>query len=844
MRIKALTLHAFGRFSNKTLTFGEGLNIIEGKNEAGKSTIHTFIEGMFYGFFKPYIKNRGYTSKYEQYMPWLYDGYGGSLMIEDGGKVLRLERTFTKGKDRLAIYNHETGEDITDTYGYNKVTRLVEPGKKHLGLSQVMYRNTLGLIQQGSQTEKDLIKEIKDNMSNLGSAHSTTLSIERVLERIRTRRDAIGSNRKKASVYYHLTEEIKKLEARLVEIKEAEVIVANLKKEEDYYAKAIEENKQKRATYTLKIAYLDREKKRTILEKIKNLEVEEATLENRLKMNEQFATFNTEEMVQLRDTYNVLARLREQKNQLVDWQKKNKKILVSWQERKKEKKDIKKLEEKYKQINQIMRAYEEEEKKIEIKKQEYTYIKRQKIGADIKGKPSYGMGILGILSIIFLMTFYMGRQSLIHVAKQSEDVILGQSEKSMSLIPLGVILASIIGILILVGMAMTVIIKRKQQYDYKQACIKVDRLLEQMENIEQEIISREHRLEKWLIGEGVISFYELREKRDRLLEEQSMAKQFNKEQENIEQKVQSIKEGIHQQEKEIEQVEVDSKNIQEKQMRSLNTFGIFSKEEIQSSHERYKHYKEDLAEQKQLRLRKEELLAGESLESLKETVQQKLEIEVEKEATREILEVALDTIRTEQLSLVERRGEISSKKQEEEKVAGEKAEVEEAIEQSKKQQKIYDRKLEINEKMYRIIEVIAEETQNNFAPELNKVLSSVIETVSQGKYKDIKVNPDMVLTVVDTNAHKTVRATDLSSGTIDMFYLGLRLGIVQVVTQGKNVPLILDDAFSQYDDARLGATLSLLMRQHRQVLLFTCHTRESTYLKQAGLKHNLIKLEG
>ncbi len=51
MILKELRLISFGKFQNKTICLEEGLNIIYGENESGKTTIHNFIDGMFYGFF-------------------------------------------------------------------------------------------------------------------------------------------------------------------------------------------------------------------------------------------------------------------------------------------------------------------------------------------------------------------------------------------------------------------------------------------------------------------------------------------------------------------------------------------------------------------------------------------------------------------------------------------------------------------------------------------------------------------------------------------------------------------------------------------------------------------------
>ena len=49
MRLLELHIDGFGKFHDRTISFNDGINIIYGKNEAGKSTLHTFIRGMLFG---------------------------------------------------------------------------------------------------------------------------------------------------------------------------------------------------------------------------------------------------------------------------------------------------------------------------------------------------------------------------------------------------------------------------------------------------------------------------------------------------------------------------------------------------------------------------------------------------------------------------------------------------------------------------------------------------------------------------------------------------------------------------------------------------------------------------
>ena len=57
MIIKDIRLTNFGKFNHKMVTLEPGLNIVYGENEAGKTTLHTFIRGMLFGI----EKQRGRT---------------------------------------------------------------------------------------------------------------------------------------------------------------------------------------------------------------------------------------------------------------------------------------------------------------------------------------------------------------------------------------------------------------------------------------------------------------------------------------------------------------------------------------------------------------------------------------------------------------------------------------------------------------------------------------------------------------------------------------------------------------------------------------------------------------
>ena len=58
MKIEKIQINGFGKLENKDIELTNGINIIIGKNESGKSTLLKFINSMLYGisnFPKPFI---------------------------------------------------------------------------------------------------------------------------------------------------------------------------------------------------------------------------------------------------------------------------------------------------------------------------------------------------------------------------------------------------------------------------------------------------------------------------------------------------------------------------------------------------------------------------------------------------------------------------------------------------------------------------------------------------------------------------------------------------------------------------------------------------------------------
>jgi uncharacterized protein YhaN len=66
---------------------------------------------------------------------------------------------------------------------------------------------------------------------------------------------------------------------------------------------------------------------------------------------------------------------------------------------------------------------------------------------------------------------------------------------------------------------------------------------------------------------------------------------------------------------------------------------------------------------------------------------------------------------------------------------------------------------------------------------------------------------------------------------VDQLYLALRLAVAESLTP--HAPLILDDALVRFDDERLRLAMDILQAEavSKQVILFTCQSREQDMLQ-------------
>ena len=182
MTLNELTIRGFGKFHDRTFTFSDGINILYGKNESGKSTLHSFLRAMLFGM----ERARGRAAKtdfFAHFEPWFGDGaYGGALKFTEAGHVYRLERYFTRNPLDLTIVDETEGREIQEPQAF--LSKLLG------NLSVTAFDNTVSIGQLKRSTDAGLVNELKNYIANMNTSGNMSLNITKACAYLKDQRRA------------------------------------------------------------------------------------------------------------------------------------------------------------------------------------------------------------------------------------------------------------------------------------------------------------------------------------------------------------------------------------------------------------------------------------------------------------------------------------------------------------------------------------------------------------------------------------------------------------------------------------------------------------------------------
>ena len=158
MNISEIRIKNFGKLHNINIHPVQGINVVYGENEAGKSTLQHFITGMLFGL----EKQEGESPQrdvYQHYEPWENGPqYGGALRFSMSGRQFLLERDFRQESKSVRLVNEKEGRELKAEQG--GLEKLLGSIRKET------YENTYCIGQASVETKEEFAEILQDFFVN------------------------------------------------------------------------------------------------------------------------------------------------------------------------------------------------------------------------------------------------------------------------------------------------------------------------------------------------------------------------------------------------------------------------------------------------------------------------------------------------------------------------------------------------------------------------------------------------------------------------------------------------------------------------------------------------------
>ena len=282
MVIDKITIGHFGGVKEFECSFSEGINLIEGRNEAGKTTISTFIKFIFYGLSgKP---KSGGLSERRKYQSWETDSADGSLEFTHKGTRYRIERSLVpsakaQGKETVKIIDLATNTECLQG---------VNPGKYFFGVTEDVFMQTAFVGQaDGSTVDGGSVAAAIENMLFAGDEMISTKAAQKKLDEKRT---MLLYKNKKGGKIFELQNETEKLSRSFEKARADHGAIISREAERNDLKVQLEKGKEEAERLSEKMARADAIHG---MEGFTHLETLEAQLADRKEAYESFCNENS-----------------------------------------------------------------------------------------------------------------------------------------------------------------------------------------------------------------------------------------------------------------------------------------------------------------------------------------------------------------------------------------------------------------------------------------------------------------------------------------------------------------------------------------------------------------------
>lgn len=901
MIIKSVNINSFGGIKNKKINFSKGLNIVYGENEAGKSTIQSFIKIWLYGFSS--YKGKDYKlNERIKYTPNDGDNISGELNVIHEDKEYIIRRTFgrTKKEDTSIIINSITGEEV-------QYINKEEPGKYFFNINRSTFINTVFIGQLGVSVKKDKEEEILDKLSNSIGSEEGQVSVEVAFSKLYKYKKSISNIRKSGSLdvlknkygdllseryeAYKLSNHNIENEENLIKLNEEKLNINKEISNLEIYKKYLKKIKIKKEYQEITEYFKKKEKLRNEQfsinkdltfndEVINNIFIENVKEDYSMYLNlldivndeEERICVKEERLIELkvplREYYYINNLPKDILSKLEGLKIKNEMLTEKYQINESIKNEIEFLNLKKKEAEnligsaiEIKNFKEDLESLLLIYEEELKKLKS--IMEEESDKPQNNIFLISLV-VIFFISIILG-------------IIIDNSNFKVLLYTIS------LGILIFIGF--NFYINKKGSNKEKTSFL----LKGNIEKIEIKLNEYCSKLQVNNYSELVnkLSIYknylELEEKINRKINEKLSQRSIldldsaMDERENIKEEINNylriasvdsidklIKEIYKYNEdfKEVNNLEIELNNLksslnrtkeqllirEEKLKRNLESIG-FKNINISEIDEIIKEIEEKIKKRdevsKSLASVEEAysaLTKGKDINKIKEELGDVININFNYsyENEDEIDEV----IKEKNIRLVDVEKKLKDIENEiKNRFIGKRTipVIEEEIKEIESNIEKYETQLKASYVVSEVLTEVYDEIRSSFGPILNSNVITSFKEFTDGKYNEVMVSDNYEMKVKDD---KSIMAAEvLSNGANDQLYLSLRLAFVEMIFKNKDIPICLDDTFIQYDDKRLERTIKYLIKERfEQYIIFTCQKREEAVIRNNSISHKYIKL--
>lgn len=805
--MERIEIHGFGKYRNYTMSFTDGLQVIHGKNEAGKTTLLNFILAMLFGMKKAGRKRVVYDETHARYEPWEGTLYGGVLICSVNGQTYRIERNFLRNREECKIFLESTGEDVTQDFPEDaRKERLFL--QTLLGIDEPMFKNTLCL---GDSIQKEWDKWRSETAPQFVSSSQLQTTEQAILQKadlaLTHKLDDIGTDRAEskplgeaAAKRKKISQSIEQAEINELQFQELSRQLADQEAACNRQSAEIFERKQQLAE---QVAVLLRrwEEEKADLERVlhsaggKVLETDFQAADPLVYADEErrnFETFLTQKGVLYRKAESYRSLHQAQQNfqsrmeQLQAEQEHNQALTAGYQDVTAE--HVKRIEELDRMLNQELQA--------DIQQDEASSASSGDLSAGWnwlvltagvvilvtagilmfvdKPIPGVSLAVLGL--IVLTMNKLLGTRKQ---RKRSFQVIREQTWRKTEMEQWE---KELLGLL-----------NRLEADTPRQAGIKWQRILQAREQLRV----RSQELD-WLKGEADKSKHRLELELAAIQEVSANCRNLvaGAAPEELERQIQEWELTI---EKELSGIRLTSR------LKQLT-------QDINRWHNRFRQMKMKVGPVEE----KGPLLPTEQLDEELRAVEQLERAYLEDLAKQAALEAKVQ-------ASSEQKGKLSELLRESE------------------YWRMQEEKWMKNREACLIAKAALEEIRVSMyreqAPQLARKVSKLAEQFTAGRYSNLRVDSQLGVRVILPDTGYTYEMEGLSQGTVDQLRFALSLAVAEsTVRQGDRLPLFIDEPFLHYDDERFESALQYLINSsgQRQIIYFTHRLQDLEKLQQVA----------